>query len=196
VSGVGAFSFTLTISSNDADEATYTITVSGTGGTLPDISVRLQSVSVADGGAANAGDVNVSAPVSVTFTIINTGNAPLNLTGAAPVVTGGTSNCTAIVLTQPAQSVLAAGASTTFVIEVAAISVGALGFTVSISSDDPDENPYNFAVNAAGTTFTIGNGTGSGGGGGCSAGSGELWLICLPLTVLAGMWLRRRRLQA
>ncbi len=196
VSGVGAFGFTMTIASNDADEASYVINVSGTGGTLPDISVRLQSATLADGGNANMGNSNVNSPVTLTFTITNTGNAPLNLTGPLPVVTGGTNNCTAIVLAQPASLTLAAGAQTTFSIEVTAASLSALGFTVSIASDDPDENPFNFTVNGAGSTFMVGS-SGNGVGGGCSLDeSGNLWFVCLALSALAGMWLRRRRVCA
>lgn len=196
VSGVGAFGFTITIASNDADEATYTINVNGTGGTLPDISVRLQSVTLADGGNANAGNMNVNTPASLTFTISNLGNAPLNLTGPSPVVTGATANCTAIVTSQPASLTLAPGAQATFTIEVTAASLSTLTFTVSIASDDPDENPFNFTVNGAGSTFTVGS-NGNGGGGGCSsAENSSIWLACLPLSVLAGLWLRRRRQSA
>ncbi len=194
VSGVGSFGFTLTIASNDADEGSYVINVSGNGGTLPDISVRLQSATLADGGSANSGNVNVNTPVALTFTITNTGNSALNLTGASPVVAGGTNNCTAVVMVQPGALVVAPGAQTTFVVEVTAATLSAFSFTVSIASDDPDENPFNFTVNGAGSTFTVGS-NGSGGGGGCaSSENGDLWMALLPLALLAGMALRRRRL--
>jgi carbon monoxide dehydrogenase subunit G len=192
VSGVGSFGFMLTIANNDADESSYVINVSGTGGTLPDISVRLQSATLADGGAANAGNVNVNTPVTLTFTISNAGNSALNLTGATPVVAGGTTNCTAIVLVQPALLVVAPGAQTTFVVEVTASALNSFSFTISVASDDPDENPFNFTVNGAGSTFTVGGN--AGGGSGCSSSeSSSLWLALLPVAALAGMWLRRRR---
>lgn len=194
VSGVGSFGFTLTIANNDSDEGSYVINVSGNGGTLPDISVRLQSATLADGGTANAGNVNVSTPVTLTFTITNTGNSALNLTGASPVVAGGTSNCTAIVTAQPASLVVAPGVQTTFVVEVTAASLAAFSFTVSIASDDPDENPFNFTVNGAGSTFTVGSNSGSGGGGGCAGNeNGSFWMAVLPLALMAVAWLRRRR---
>lgn len=197
VSGVGAFSFMLSIANNDADENPYTITVNGTGGTLPDISVRLQSVTLTDGGNANIGNVNVNTPVLLSFTISNVGNAPLNLTGPLPVATGGTSNCTAVVTVQPGTLTLAPGGQTTFTVEVTAASLSTLSFTVSVASDDPDENPFNFTVNGAGSTFTIGGNGGAGGGGGCSsAESFNLSLACLLVSALAGLWLRRRRLMA
>ncbi|HRJ76927.1 MAG: hypothetical protein HPKKFMNG_00683 [Planctomycetes bacterium] len=193
VAGVGAFGFRMTLVSNDVDEPAYIINVSGTGGTLPDISVRLQSAQLADGGQAAAGSLNINSPVRLTFTITNAGNAPLNLTGPAPVAAGGTMNCSAVVA-QPAQLTLAAGASTTFGVDVTATSLNSFSFSISISSDDPDENPFNFTVQGVGSTFTIGDGNG-GGGGGCSAdAAGSTAWLWLPLALVAAWSLRRRRM--
>ena len=195
VSGLGAFSFQFSIANNDANEGTYVINVSGAGGTLPDITVRLQSANLADGGTANVGNAAVNTPVLLTFSVSNTGNAPLNLTTATPVVTGAVNNCAALVLQQPAALTLAPGASTTFVLEVTASSLTSFGFSVSISSNDPDENPFNFTVQGAGSTFTVGSSSGgSGGGGGCAAQSHDSrWLAILPVALLAALCLRRRR---
>ncbi len=83
--------------------------------------------------------------VSHTFTIINSGNAPLHLTGNPPVTVSGLNASDFTVVTQPASEV-APGARTTFQIDFRATDTGTRTAVVSIASDDTDEPTYSFLV--------------------------------------------------
>lgn len=101
---------------------------------------------VADGGTDT---VNVlTAGTNLTYTIENLGERALTLTGTAPdyvVVTPGTNITSVTVTTQPTTPI-AGGGSSNFVINVVPTAAGAYDFTVSIASEDFDENPYDFTV--------------------------------------------------
>jgi hypothetical protein len=106
-----------------------------------------------------------------TFTIENTGNSTLTLSGTPKVVISGTNVSDFTVTTQPASSIAAAGStittlavatqapsptaainnSTTFVITFDPSAIGERTATVSIANNDSDENPYTFAIQGTGT---------------------------------------------
>ncbi len=90
-----------------------------------------------------------SGTVVRTFTIQNTGNLPLNLTGTPKVVVSGIHAADFTVTRQP-DSPVAAGGSTTFEI---AFNPGAAWLrtaTLTIANDAPYQNPYDFAVQGTG----------------------------------------------
>jgi hypothetical protein len=192
---LASFSFTLTITSNDTNEATYTVLVSGTGSaTAPEIDVqRPAPTSIADGGTDNLGNQASGTPVVYTYTIANTGNSTLTL-GATAVSVSNNIGCVVSVTTQPATSVTAAGL-TTFQITVTASSA-TFSFDVAINNDDANESPYNFAV--AGTTGSGGGGGGgdNGGDGGCTTSPATGWLFWAILGFSAVALARRRRITA
>jgi CubicO group peptidase (beta-lactamase class C family) len=97
--------------------------------------------------------VNVSAlgtSAMLNYTLANNGNAILSIPNSATL--GDFTNCTANVLTSPANSV-AAHSTTSMGINVTPMAAGTWSFTVSVASNDTDEKLYNWTVN--GTTEAV-----------------------------------------
>jgi hypothetical protein len=147
---------TVNIASDDADEAAYDFAILGTGATGPEIVVEGNSVDISDAdnspSAADDTDfasVDQGSSRTRTFTIMNTGGSTLTL-GADAVSLSGASGAGFAVSDQPDISVAPAG-STTFDVTFTPVANGPLSATVNISSDDADENPFNFAIAAEGT---------------------------------------------
>ncbi len=91
---------------------------------------------------------NVNSSITRTFTIENTGNTTLSLSGSPIVsITGADFSIT----TQPA-TVVAANSSTTFVVTFNPSSIGVKTADISITNDDPTsgKNPYTFRVTGVG----------------------------------------------
>lgn len=193
----GAFSFTVSIDNNDPNTGKnpYNWTVNGTGVTAPEIDVMRGTTSVADGGSVTLSNLTAGFSSTFTFTINNTGNAPLSIT--TPITVGTFANCTATVTTQP-NSTVAAGGSTSFTVSVLGGTAGAYSFNVSITNNDADENPYNFTANGTvvppGGSMVGGGGSGGGGGGGCTTSSGEsMWLMLASALLMLTLVVRLRR---
>ena len=122
----------------------------------PEIELRGNGLAIASGdlmpGSADGTDFGMttagSGVVSRTFTIHNTANGSLDLTGSPKVQLSGAQSADFSVLTQPASPVTASPAS--FTIQFAPTVVGARTATVSIANNDNDENPYTFAIKGEG----------------------------------------------
>ncbi len=157
-SAAGARTATLSIASNDADENPYNFAIQGTGTTAPEINLVGNSVSIVDGDATPAaadhtdfGSADIAGgTVTRTFTIQNTGSGALTLSGTPLVVVGGTHAADFAVTVLPSASV-AAAASTTFQVRFDPSAAGTRTATLSIAGNDADENPYNFAIQGAGS---------------------------------------------
>jgi len=142
----GTYTGTVSIQSNDADEGSYDFTVSGrvVAPPGPDIAVfrNWDNVAVPDGGSFTFPDpVVAGTSESRRFRITNTGNAPLNLANPATLVSG---QCFHLIETPVTP--IAAGASSWFRVRILCNTPGTYTGTVSIQSDDADENPYDFTV--------------------------------------------------
>ncbi|HWS70791.1 MAG TPA: choice-of-anchor D domain-containing protein, partial [Thermoanaerobaculia bacterium] len=142
----GSYSGTVTVASDDPDTPSYRFTVTGT--VLPppagDIAVirDWDGTPMANGGTFVFPDpVVVGATQSRRFRIDNTGNANLNLTNPAAIVSGTCFHQ----IEDPVTPILPGGSSWVRV-RFQCASAGTFQGTVSIASDDPDENPYQFAV--------------------------------------------------
>jgi hypothetical protein len=85
----------------------------------------------------------------VTFTIENSGNAALNLTGSPRVSVSGANPGDFVVTAIPGASV-AAGGSTTFQVTFRPSAIGLRQATISIANNDSDESNYSFAVQGMG----------------------------------------------
>jgi hypothetical protein len=145
-----AFSFTVSITNDDATENPYNWTVSGTGlPNVPEMDVTRSATPIADASTDAIGNTTVGTPQALTYTITNSGTNTLNLTNATP---GALNNCTVNVTTQPPATV-AAAANAPVVVEVTALTPAAFSFTLSIGNDDPNENPYNWTVSGTGVAF-------------------------------------------
>lgn len=164
--------FQLSIANDDSNENPYQFIVSGTGTstTVPEMDVQNASAAaIADGSTDSVGSHAAGTPFTLTYTILNTGTANLNLTGSPLVAIGSQNNCTATVTANPGTPVAAAG-QTTFDVEVTPTTAGmAFSFTISIDNNDANENPYNWTVNGTAPAIVAtqlvittqpGNGTG------------------------------------
>lgn len=96
------------------------------------------------------GNVSAGTILTRTFTIQNLGTDNLTLTNASALVSvSGSSAFT--VEAQPGSATIAGGANQTFQIKFAPNNAGTFIATVTIASDDCDENPYTFVVQGTGT---------------------------------------------
>ncbi len=107
---------------------------------------------VSDGGTAvaNGGSGAFPAiagvPMTQTFTVTNAGTLTLTLGSVSVSGTGFTLS------SPPGSTSLAAGDSTTFVVQLSAAAVGNYTGTVSFATNDPNNNPFSFTL--AGTVST------------------------------------------
>ena len=152
----------VSIANDDSDEDPYIFAVQGTG-LAPEMDVQGQGVSIPDGdatpsatddtdfgGAAVGGDAVIH-----TFTVENTGDADLHLTGTPIVEITGTHAADFTVTSSPLTPVAASGGTTTFEITFDPSAAGLREAEISIANDDSDENPYNFAIQGTGTAPEI-----------------------------------------
>ena len=110
-----------------------------------------------------------SSSAAVTFTIENTGTAPLNLTGTPNIVAINGTYANQFSIVQPGTSTVSASGSTTFTITFSPTSAGPKTATISIANNDADENPYTYTINGTGTVpaleawnvSTLGGGAGN-----------------------------------
>ncbi len=146
-SAAGARTTTLTIASNDCDEASYTITLNGTG-LDPEIDIQESAVSITDGSGTTAfGNADiVSGTVVKTFTIFNTGTQALTV-GAITIAGADAADFT---VTSAPPASIAAGANATFQVTFDPSTGGAKNATISIVNNDGNENPYDWSFTGTG----------------------------------------------
>ena len=162
-SATGTRSASVSIANDDTDENPYNFAIQGTG-TAPEIQVTGNGVEIVDGDATPGtadhtdfgGILASSGTIDRTFTIYNTGNAPLNLTGSPKVAIGGTNADDFTVTVAPTTPVPGSRGtrkrgSTTFTVRFDPSAVGTRTASVTISNDDSDENPYDFTIQGTGT---------------------------------------------
>jgi Abnormal spindle-like microcephaly-assoc'd, ASPM-SPD-2-Hydin len=151
---VGTQTATISIASDDATENPYNFDIQGivNASAIPEINIQGNGVNIIDGDTtpdiaddtAFGSAVVGSAAITRTFTVQNTGTGALDLTGTPLVAISGSSDFT--ISTQPATDPIAAAGSTTFVVTFTPSTLGLQTASISIASDDSDENPYNFDV--------------------------------------------------
>ena len=150
VTAAGGFSFELDVASDDADEANYDITVSGTGVNSPEIDVLVfdgVSTPVANGGSTDVGNRNTNFTFSDIFiTVENNGTANLNLTSASSsnesniIISGISISSNTIIPTD----------NTSIFFDYEVQGAGAFSFDMTIDNDDPDEDPYVITLTGTG----------------------------------------------
>jgi hypothetical protein len=129
--------------------------VQGNGISIPDGDIRPDALDDTDfGNTFIAGEV-----ITHTFTIENSGQADLNLTGFPRVEITGTHSADFSIIAQPGSPIVGGG-STTFTLTFGPGGLGLREAAITISNDDSDENPYDFAIQGTG-----------------------ILIICLPLVI-------------
>lgn len=148
-----AFAFTLSIANSDFDEHPYIIQCQGTATPFPDIEIEYQSNPVLDGGSISLGSYTAGLPVTLNFTIFNTGQYQLDLNGTQLVSfpTEINVNCT---LTSPPTTPVAVSGNTSFSIQFTPAGSGAWTFAMWVESTDPDENPYDITIDGTSPPVT------------------------------------------
>lgn len=129
-----------------------------TGNPEPEIAILGNSIVIPSGSmVANQADGSDFGPVvlpggatiSHTFTIRNSGNAPLSLNGIPTASLSGAGAASFQIITLPASSV-AGGQTTNFEIRFSPASGGIKDATVSISNNDSSESTYTFSIRGSG----------------------------------------------
>lgn len=118
---------------------------------LPEIVVTDQTAIPAaeltdDQGGVNLGSLRVGTSATRTFSIHNSGNAPLS----GLVVTVDGQSASAVVITQPTATSLPPAETTTFSIEFTPTALGPITATLHIASNDSDENPFEIMLACSG----------------------------------------------
>ena len=143
----GAWSCVVSLSSTDSDENPVTWTVSGTASAVavpaaPEVALERSGTAIANAATSAITGTTAATLTAVSYTLRNLGTAALTL--GVPAISGA-SNVTASVATAPATAV-AAGGSTTLILNVTPTAAGAWSCIVSLSSTDSDENPVTWTV--------------------------------------------------
>jgi uncharacterized membrane protein/subtilisin-like proprotein convertase family protein len=143
----GAKTVMLHLANNDVNENPFDISLTGTGFmTLPEIAVEEPAnTNLVDGGSRDFGNVTVGSDSSLTFTVRNTGTAPLAGLGIA---IDGTDAQLFTVTASPTAPV-APNASTTFIVRFAPTTVGIRNATLHIANNDSNENPFDIWLTGA-----------------------------------------------
>lgn len=146
----------VSIANNDSNENPYTFSIEGNG-TVPKIEIRGEGNLITNGDdtpsdtdGTDFGDVLVNGGLlEQTFTISNTGEAPLRLTGTETISVTGPAVADFSV-TQAPTTPINSGASTTFTIRFDPSVTGTRTVTLTIANNDSDENPYSFVISGTG----------------------------------------------
>jgi hypothetical protein len=137
----------VSIASNDPDENPFTFPITGVvSGTGPEIGVSLQGggaltddqLAVVEFGNSPLGQAPGQAH---TFVVTNSGSTTLNV-GTVSVPSG-------FIIGDPLNTTIAPGQQDTFTLLVSTTTPGDRSGTVSIASNDGDENPFTFPVHAS-----------------------------------------------
>ncbi|MDX1971900.1 MAG: lamin tail domain-containing protein [Candidatus Sumerlaeia bacterium] len=139
----GTLNGSVSFNNNDADENPYNfpITASILPAATPEIEVSFGASPVTDGATGlNFGSFATGAGnETLTFTVNNAGTGLLS--GLSANVTGG------VIGSNDLATSIGAGLSDTFTVDVPRSFAGTFPVTVSIASNDADENPFNFEGN-------------------------------------------------
>jgi hypothetical protein len=166
--GIGTRSAIVEIDNDDADEDPYNFTIQGNGLPIPtpEINVKGNNTSIADGDNTpntadhtDFGDVIVGNTLDRTFTIENTGNADLTINS---ITLGGVNAAEFSLSGLPATPFnIASGDNQTFTVTFSPSSTNSKIAQVNINNNDSNENPYNFAIEGTGSLKTWDGGAGT-----------------------------------
>jgi hypothetical protein len=133
----GTYTGTVTFNTNIASLPTYHLNLQGTVG-APEIRVVSgDGINLTSGSLYTMPGTTTSIPVSRAFTVYNDGDAPLNISNPASLVSGTGFS----LITQPPPQI-PAHSSGTFRVRLLYSIAGTYTGAVTIQNDDPDENPF------------------------------------------------------
>ncbi|HEY1081808.1 MAG TPA: choice-of-anchor tandem repeat GloVer-containing protein, partial [Prosthecobacter sp.] len=148
-SASGVRSALLTIASNDPDQPGYQIALTGLGTGAPEMVLEYPAgTNVNSGGSVAFGTVAQGGSLIRTFTIRNTGNAPLNVTAAIQ-------GQPQYQIFTPPPGTIAAGASATFEVRLTPFSVVPVIATMRLTTNDADEGTFDVTLNGSGAPATV-----------------------------------------
>ncbi len=146
---------TVIIFNNCPEKNPYTFTVKGCGtgipASTPDINVRQGTMDIPAGSLVEFGTVQTETSGSKLFMIENIDTGQLEISNVSIEPGGGAEPGEFSIICPSVPTSLTQDESTEFTVVFSPQNVGIKSATVSISSDDPDENPYSFAVQGTGT---------------------------------------------
>jgi hypothetical protein len=146
---VGSKSATVTIPNNDTDEGSYSfsITADVTATPEPEFGVTQNSVDIFDSDNFDFGSTTVDTPLSLSFSIENTGLGSLELSGSPMIDLSGT-DAADFSAPSPPSSPISSGGTSTFTIQLLSSVVESKNATVTILNNDADEGSYSFTLTA------------------------------------------------
>ncbi|MCL4177427.1 MAG: choice-of-anchor D domain-containing protein [Verrucomicrobia bacterium] len=130
----------------EADLSGSIMRVQGNGVTIVDGSTIPSAIDGTDVGGKAPGAAGIR---EQTYTILNLGEANLELTGNPAVVIGG-AHPEDFTVTVPPATTVAGGGSTTFTVRLEPSVIGLREATLSIARADSPADPYNFAIQGSG----------------------------------------------
>ncbi len=113
----------------------------------PEIDIAQSGTPIADGGTYDFADHALNSNTDAVFTLANSGPADLTLT--TPISISGVNANQFSIQVQPVSPVSASG-QTTFTIRFHPTSAGVKTATISIASNDENENPYDLTITGSG----------------------------------------------
>ncbi len=157
-SAAGLRTATITINSNDPDEAAYDYAIQGTGSD-PEVNIQGNSNNIPDGQLTPSGSNHTGfGPILVctgtntrTYTIQNTGTNTLNISGTS--ITGLHASDFTVTLAPPAT--IAAASSAIFQVTFDPSAAGSRQATVNVFNDDCDEATYDYAIQGTGNADIV-----------------------------------------
>jgi hypothetical protein len=154
-SAVGIRTAALTISNDDPDEGSYVVNLIGTGIQLPEINIKTGSTNLLSTDTYDFGNSEQSNPTSdITFTIENTGNADLMLTGNPIVTVSGTHASDFTIVQTTTASTVSSSGTTSFAVSFNPSGIGVRTAMLTIENNDDDEGAY--VINLTGIGLVTG----------------------------------------
>jgi hypothetical protein len=145
----GSRTAALHITSNDADEASFDIALSGTGVAVPEIGIENPAAAnLTDGSAAVAFGTVQLGPSGATQTLTIRNHGTGNLAGLSATVDG--PNASDFTVTALVSTSLAPGANMALVIAFKPSAAGLRSAFLRIASNDADESPFDISLSGTG----------------------------------------------
>lgn len=144
----GLFQGVLEFSDSDPVTPEFELNLSGQANT-PAMEVRQAGAELANGAALTLGSTARGTPLTATFSIADTGAAPLTIDPATIQLPDGFS------MVSPPSATVAAGAATTLVVQLDATAAGSFSGALSFNDNDAASDPYSITISGTVTAPQI-----------------------------------------